>query len=160
VPTEFIPYLVGRKGATVQKLQKDFDCMVTVPRKGQGGRIKIEAMTELSLIKTKNRLGDLVASAREKQNKHQIILRLTLLETTIKSYKSMREQFVRVQEGQLQFVNQDVFSVKIGNTSLSDTEVKTVEEILAEAQKKLPQDIKIGETDCMEGDKVQQESDP
>ena len=98
-----------------------------------------------------------MASARQKPSKHQIILQLNLPETTIKSCKDLRDQFYQAKEGILQFTNPDVFTVVIADTSLSNTEVNTVEEILAEFQENLPQDIKIGGTDCMEGDKVQQE---
>jgi hypothetical protein len=103
---------------------------------------------------TNNRLGDLVASARQKRNKHTITLRLMLPDATIKSCKELRDQFYHAKEGILQFTNPDMFTVVIAKTSLSDMEVKKVEEILAEFQENLPPDIKIGETDCMEGDKV------
>jgi hypothetical protein len=96
-----------------------------------------------------------VASAREKTSSHQIVLQLKLSDSTIQECKNLRDQFHKAKEGSLQFTNPDVFTFVIAKTSLTEKESTTVQEILAKLQEKPLQDLKIGDTDCEEGDQVQ-----
>ena len=128
---EYIPYLVGKKGVTIKRLQRDFDCLVTVPRSGRGGLVKIKAFNQRSLIESKNRIGDLVSSARKKSSKHKIILELKLSSNTIQACRDMGNQFVHVTKGTIQFVNPAVYEIVLAATSLSDLEVVVAKEVLA-----------------------------
>lgn len=152
VPVRFISYIVGKKGMTIKRLQRDFNCLVTVPR--SGGLVKIKALNKRSLIDIKNRLGDLVSSARQKTSKHKIILELKLATTTIQACRDLANQFLHANEGTLQFVNPAVYEIVLAVTSLSDTEVVVAKEVLAKFQTKLPQDMLISEMCCQGQDKV------
>jgi hypothetical protein len=157
VPVAYIPYIVGKKGVTIKRLQKDFNCHVTVPRSGKGGLVKIKAYDAKSLTGSKKRLGELISSARQQGSKHKIILELKLATNTIQECKAFGNQYIRVNEGTIQFVNPAVYKVVIANTSLSEEEAVTAKEILAQFQPELPQDIRIAEMDCQEKDKVQED---